>query len=389
METIYKMIYDVAIIGSGPSGASAALHSAQKGLKTIIIEKEVLPRYKTCGGGFVFRGRKSMPFDISSVVEREFKAVDIKFGSQNKTFRTERKSPIVSMVMRDAFDHLIVKVAQENGVELLQGEALCEIELGEVATLTTTQKKVRSRFVIAADGALSKTAKLAGWEETRMMCPALEYEVEVEDAVFDRLSTSARFDIDAVPRGYAWCFPKENHLSIGVGHFMKIKKTPDLKKCYQTYLKKLGISAVKNSSVHGFIIPTSPRQDGFVKKNVFLIGDAAGFADPLTAEGISNAIYSGNLAAEAISKSNMDLELAADNYYNLLRQKLMPELNSGVELARLFYTQKNIRNLMLNRFGQQLAEAMTSVFMGERSYPFDVKRTIKNKLGKAFSIQAK
>ena len=380
METIYKMIYDVAIIGSGPSGASAALHSAQKGLKTIIIEKEVLPRYKTCGGGFVFRGRKSMPFDISSVVEREFKAVDIKFGSQNKTFRTERKSPIVSMVMRDAFDHLIVKVAQENGVELLQGEALCEIELGEVATLTTTQKKVRSRFVIAADGALSKTAKLAGWEETRMICPALEYEVEVEDAVFDRLSTSARFDIDAVPSGYAWCFPKRQHLSIGVGHFMKRKKTPDLKTFYQSYLKKIGITAVKKSSAHGFIIPTSPRQDGFVKKNVFLIGDAAGFADPLTAEGISNAIYSGNLAAEAISKSKMDLELAADNYYNLLQQKLMPELKTSQQLAGLFYKNQMLRNRLLEFYGQQAVEYLTGIFMGEKSYPIDFVAKVRKKI---------
>ncbi|NBC57804.1 MAG: FAD-dependent oxidoreductase, partial [Bacteroidetes bacterium] len=65
------MIYDVAVIGSGPSGASAAFHAAKLGLKTIIIEKEILPRYKTCGGGFVFRGRKHMPFDISKVVEKE------------------------------------------------------------------------------------------------------------------------------------------------------------------------------------------------------------------------------------------------------------------------------------------------------------------------------
>jgi len=64
--------FDVAIVGSGPSGASAAFHLAKKGISTVIIEKENLPRYKTCGGGFVYRGRKNMPFDISSVIEREF-----------------------------------------------------------------------------------------------------------------------------------------------------------------------------------------------------------------------------------------------------------------------------------------------------------------------------
>ena len=48
--------YDVAIIGSGPSGASTAFHLAKNGISTVLIEKETLPRYKTCGGGFVYRG---------------------------------------------------------------------------------------------------------------------------------------------------------------------------------------------------------------------------------------------------------------------------------------------------------------------------------------------
>ena len=377
------MIYDVAIIGGGPSGASAALCSAQKGLKTIIIEKEELPRYKTCGGGFVFRGRKEMPFDISSVVEREFNAVDIILGSKKRSFRTERKSPIVTMIMRDSFDHLMVKKARENDVELLQGEALQKIEPGEIATLTTDREQIRCRFIIAADGALSKTAKLAGWKESRMMCPALEYEIELNDDDLERLSTTARFDINAVPFGYGWSFPKKDHLSIGVGNFSKNKKKPNLKKYFQAYLNTLAIKDIKNSTSHGFIIPISPRKDGFVKKNVFLIGDAAGFADPLTAEGISNAIYSGKLAAHAIAESNMNLEKARVNYDEKLNDKLIPELRTGVEMSKIFYERIKIRDFLLNFYGQRLAEVMTDVFMGNRSYPHDYKRKIREKVGKS------
>ena len=377
------MIYDVAIVGGGPSGASAALHSAQKGLKTIIIEKEVLPRYKTCGGGFVFRGRKEMPFDISSVVEREFNAVDIILGSKKRSFRTERASPIVTMIMRDSFDHLIVRKARENGVELLQGEAIQEIELGETATLTTDHEQIKSRFVIAADGALSKTAKLAGWKESRMMCPALEYEIELYDDDLERLSTTTRFDINAVPFGYGWSFPKKHHLSIGVGNFSKSKKKPNLKKYFQAYLNTLEIKHIKNSTSHGFIIPISPRKDGFVKKNVLLIGDAAGFADPLTAEGISNAIYSGKLAAQAIADSDMNLEKAKINYDDKLNDKLIPELRSGVEMSKIFYERIKIRDFLLNFYGQRLAEIMTDVFMGNRTYPHDYKKKIREKVGRS------
>jgi len=377
------MTFDVAVIGSGPSGASAAFHAAKQGLKTIIIEKETLPRYKTCGGGFVFRGRKDMPFDISDVVEREFNSVDIVFGAKNLEFKTDRTSPIVTMIMRDAFDHLIVKKAQEHGVELLQGEALKDIQLGDTAVLTTTSKTIHSKFVIAADGALSPTAKLAGWMETRMMCPALEYEIEVSDDDFKRLSSSARFDIDAVPLGYGWCFPKKNHLSVGVGNFMKNKKNPQLKRYYQDYLNIIGIKKVLKSSAHGFIIPITPRSDGFVKQNVFLIGDAAGFADPVTAEGISNAIYSGKICAQAIAESNLDLNQAMINYNSMLNEKLLPELSTGVKLAKLFYENRTLRNLMLKKFGQHLADAMTDVFMGERTYPHDFKKSIRRRLKKA------
>ena len=107
--------FDVAIIGSGPSGASTAFTLAKKGISSVIIEKETLPRYKTCGGGFVYRGRKELPFDISSVVEREFNTVDVYFGSKLH-YKTHRDKPIITMIMRDAFDNLIVDKAKELGL---------------------------------------------------------------------------------------------------------------------------------------------------------------------------------------------------------------------------------------------------------------------------------
>jgi geranylgeranyl reductase family protein len=378
------MIYDVAVIGSGPSGASTAFHAARLGLKTIIIEKETLPRYKTCGGGFVFRGRKHMPFDISEVIESEFDSVDIVFADKNLKFKTKRQDPIITMIMRDSFDHLIVKKAQEYGVDLLQGETLKEVIPGEVAKLKTTNEILNARFVIAADGALSPTAKLAGWHaETRMMCPALEYELEVSDEEFEKHKHSARFDIDAAPLGYGWSFPKKNHLSVGVGNFMKTKKNPKLREYYYKYLEFLDIKNIISSEAHGFIIPISPRTDGFVKQNVFLMGDAAGFADPVTAEGISNAIYSGKLCAKAIAESDLDLHKAEQLYIEKLETKMLPELRTGVKLSKLFYENKTLRNLMLKKFGQHLADAMTDVFMGDRTYPYDYKKSIARRMKRA------
>lgn len=371
--------YDVAIIGSGPSGASTAFHLAKKGISTVIIEKETLPRYKTCGGGFVFRGRKDLPFDITDVVEKEFHTVDIYLGDKLH-FKTTREEPTISMIMRDSFDNLITEKAKEFGATLLENHKLKGLSFNDdVITLETSQGNFTANFIIAADGALSPTAKMAGWkEDTRKLIPALEYEVEVSTEDFERLSKEVRFDIDAIPYGYAWSFPKKNHLSIGVASARRTKI--NLKKFYQEYMETLGITNVINESQHGFQIPVSPRTDGFVKNNVFLIGDAAGFADPITAEGISNAIYSGKLAAEAIIESNKNSELAEKLYLDKIGETLLPELNTGLWLSKWFYEQKTIRNLLLKKFGQRFSEAMADVFHGKRSYPKDIKATIKQKI---------
>ncbi|MCH2033459.1 MAG: geranylgeranyl reductase family protein [Tenacibaculum sp.] len=371
--------FDVAVIGSGPSGASTAFHLAKKGISTVLIEKEKLPRYKTCGGGFVYRGRRNLPFDISSVVEREFHTVDIFLGN-TLHFKTEREDPTITMIMRDSFDNLIVEEAKKQGITLLEENKLTDITFdGDNAILTTDKTQLTAKFVVAADGALSPTAKMAGWtEETRKLIPALEYEIEVPEEDFNRLKDQVRFDIDAIPYGYAWNFPKKNHLSVGVASTKKARI--NLKKYYQEYLETIGIKTILKESQHGFQIPIAPRTDGFIKNNVFLIGDAAGFADPITAEGISNAIYSGVLVAEAISESDLSLQKATELYNNKLNEKLIPEIKTGLWLAKWFYEQKTIRNVMLKKYGQRFSDAMADVFHGDRSYPTDIKQAITKKI---------
>jgi geranylgeranyl reductase family protein len=320
-----------------------------------------------------------LPFDIAEVVEREFHTVDIFLGDKLH-FKTYREDPSITMIMRDAFDKLMTDKAKEQGAVLLENHKLQSLAFEDnLIRLFTSQGTLTSHFIIAADGALSHTAKMAGWvEDTRTLIPALEYEVEVSEEDFERLSKEVRFDINAIPYGYAWNFPKKNHLSIGVvsGRGGKI----NLKKYYQDYMETLGITEVISEEQHGYQIPITPRTDGFVKNNVFLIGDAAGFADPITAEGISNAIYSGKLAAEAIIETDKHQEKAAELYITKLEADLLPELKTGVWLSKWFYEQKTIRNLLAKKYGQRISEEMINVFHGKRTYPKDVKQKLKQKI---------
>ena len=372
--------FDVAIIGSGPSGASTAFYLGKQGISTVIIEKETLPRYKTCGGGFVNRGRKDMPFEINEVIESEFFTVDSYFNDGKIYYQSSKEKPIITMIMRDAFDNLIVEKAKEFGVTLLENHTLKSIDFKDnKSILHTSEGEITANFIIAADGVLSQTAKMAGWkEDTRKLIPALEYEVEVSEEDFKRLSTSVRFDIDAVPYGYAWSFPKKNHLSLGVLTTKKGKI--NLKEYYRKYLKTLGINEVIKEDAHGFKIPIAPRTDGFVKNNVFLIGDAAGFAEPITAEGISNAILSGKYVAEALIESKLEKSLAEKLYIEKLNIKMLPELNSGATLSKFFYNNNPVRNYILKKYGQHFSDLMVDILHGDKPFPTNVSEKLKAKI---------
>lgn len=374
--------YEVAIIGSGPSGAFAAYNLAKCGISTVIIDKESLPRYKICGGGLVYRGRKMLDFEIDEILEGEFNKVDIFVKDKEVHFSPERNKPVISMVMRDRFDFLLVKKAQELGAHLLQNSEVKSIENG-IVKFSNAEHEVEAKFIIIADGALSPVAKMAGFHDDRLLIPAIEYEIEVPDEDFNKLSSSVRFDIDAVPFGYGWCFPKNNHLSVGVG-VLKTKAKIKLKDYCNTYMKDLGIKTIIAESSHGFVIPVTPRTN-LVKDNCFVIGDAAGFADPIVAEGISNALLSGKIIADAIAESHSDIEKTKMLYLEKVNEKLIPELKIGMKLAKFFYENTTIRNLFVKKLGPLAAERLTEVFLGNATYPSDYKKKLQEKLKMSFS----
>jgi flavin-dependent dehydrogenase len=111
-----------------------------------------------------------------------------------------------------------------------------------------------------------------------------------------------------------------------------------------------------------------------------VIGDAAGFADPIVAEGISNALLSGKIIAEALSEGNLDLEKTKEKYIEKVNEKLILELKIGIKLAKFFYENTTIRNLFVKKFGVLAAERLTDVFLGKSTYPSDYKKKLQEKL---------
>ena len=293
--------FDVIIVGAGPSGAMAAYELAFAGYKVGILEKESFPRYKTCGGGVVFRARKNIPFDIGQIVEREF--FHALFRVNGKEYCIQREIPIISMVMRAQFDELLIQKAIEKGAILIDSLPADGFIPGNFNQIKTKKGNFRAQYFIAADGVYSPMGKWAGIPDHRFLIPALECEVYIDPVELKNYVSQVIFDVDIIEQGYGWIFPKKDHLSIGVASFKRGKL--NLLDIYRKFLKKWEITGIAEEFRHGYQIPVSPR--GYYSKgNIFLVGDAAGLADPIVAEGISNAIQSGKLAAKAIIQDDCD-----------------------------------------------------------------------------------
>ncbi len=361
--------YNVAIVGSGPAGASAAYVLASQGVRTVVIEKERLPRYKVCGGGVVRRALDALPVDIRQIIEREFPSVKIGFLDADLYFSPSRSRSIVAMIMRDKFDHLLVRAAQERSAEIIPE---CKVEevswRRDAVELTTSKGTIAAQFVIAADGAASVIARRAGWKDHRVLAPALEYEITVPPELQDILSQAMRFDFGFVPRGYGWVFPKREHLSIGIGALSPRGGPLGLKRMLEQYLKFLGIDQMSRMERHGYVIPVIPRPGPLVRNRVVLVGDAAGLADPVTGEGITHAIVSGQAAAKAIIEGEFSNDRVRQSYHAAINTVILRELRAARLLASMLYGSVGFRNFMFSRHGHSFAENVTDVFMGERTY---------------------
>ena len=363
----------MAVVGAGPGGSAAALALSRGGLRTVILEKAVPPRDKTCGGGLLGRTLELLPLDVRAVVERECFSAELHHHAPALGFTTQRARPVVSMVMRDRFDHLLTAAAQEAGTVLLAGAPVVSVAVrAEGVELQTKAGAVTARFVIAADGAGSVVARQCGLPELRRVIPALECEVTVAPAQFERFRHAARFDFGLTPYGYAWVFPKAGHLSIGV--LTTRRGSCNLNTEYTRYLAHLGLTGPLREQRHGYIIPLRPRDGMFSAPRVLLTGDAAGLADPLLAEGISAAIRSGQLAAQAILENHLDDRATRRAYRAHLRATLLPELRLARLFARLIYDFPRARIWLLARHGQRLSELLTRVVMGETNYRATLRR---------------
>lgn len=357
--------YDVIVVGAGPAGATLAYELAKKQIGVLVLEKEKLPRYKCCAGGLTSKTVKLLDFDISDVVEDVIHMLSFAFDLGSPYLR-QHSQPLIYTVMRDAFDHLLVKKAQERGAMLIDGQKVTQVRMNADRVEVSTPGSVfRSRLVVGADGAPSTVARELGMERNIEYLVAVESETLVAEEELKKWRSQVRADLGCVPRGYAWVFPKRNHLSIGVGCLTARAKHLD--RPLQKFLDSLGIGNYTVTRSGSHLVPTCTKGRLVCQDKALLLGDAAGLADPLTGEGIYHAILSAQLAAPVIVDALGHRGTRLEEYQEVVDEGIMSELRIARTLSRFFVRFPHLAFRMLSQ-SEGAWRTGCQLMLGETTY---------------------
>lgn len=359
--------YDVIVIGLGPGGSAAARQLALKGHRVLGLEKFKMPRTKPCGGCLSAKIQTILDEDLESLAEEVITKVILTFHGEGE-IKVVSRDPIAYMVSRERFDYHLYKKANAAGAEVHDDEPVTGIEVLDDAYIVRTERgRYRSYFLIGADGVNGMTSRLLGYGPRRNIAVALESEVKVEPRSFNELNNTVRLDVGAIPYGYGWIFPKQDHWSLGVGSVKELAKHP--KEFYSVFLEEQGVDdIVLEEQRRGYRIPLFASSKSLLTEGrSLLVGDAGALVDPFLGEGIYYAIRSGQIASEIIHTA---IELGKPElspYQQRVAHELFPEFEAAHKIAQFGYRFPRLA-FALFKFKPTAGEAFMQVLKGALSY---------------------
>ena len=289
-----ELDYDVVVVGAGPAGSVTARECVKAGIKTLLVDKEKFPRPKVCGGGVTSKAYSLLGGLPDDVVEASCTRFFLRHGDHY--YRKEFDKPCVYTTNRSVLDDYLAGLAVMAGAEF-RDESLAEDfkRIPGGLKISVGGGAVSTRMLVGADGVNSRVSCFMGNRQgdTRHI---LSCEVDVPKDKYRGVGDTLEFHLDLPRYGYSWVFPKKDHYNVGVGGLLG--RCGDLNKALELFLSRL--QAGYGYEPRFGLIPFGEFREKIVADNILLAGDAAGFAEPLTGEGIFFAVKSGMLAAETI-----------------------------------------------------------------------------------------
>jgi geranylgeranyl reductase family protein len=362
--------WDVAVIGGGPAGLSAAHAAAAAGARTIILERAEHPRYKTCGGGLIGASLDAVR-DLPAVPARDeiYSATFTMHGGHE--FTRHGTQPLLKMVMREEFDAALLQRALAAGAEIRQKTLVRGItddgmtsaggtgDRGQATIRLHDGSSVTASVVIGADGSGGISARHVGVTFSQVDL-GLELEIEIPEALQGEWRGRLLLDWGEIPASYGWVFPKGDRLTVGViaarrgasetsgaangarggaGGVPEGARQGDATRQYlREFVERLGLASYVAVRDSGHLTRCRTDDSPLRKGRVIVAGDAAGLLEPWTREGISFALRSGALAGKIAAKARVadSPSDALDEYAGAIDRGLAAEMRASRVLLNAF-----------------------------------------------------
>lgn len=355
---------DILIVGAGPAGTAAAIEATRRGCSVVVVDKARFPRDKCCGDGLTaaaLRRLERLGLDRSTVpswIDVDEVVVRSPSGRTVSLPLPAGRGAYAAVCRRRELDSALVDLARSSGATVLEGYELEDVtQSADGVEALVNGITFQANYLIAADGMWSPTRKLLGlgrreyrgeWHAFR------QYFGDVSERAASELMVW--FEPDLLP-GYAWSFPLgDGSANVGFGIQRGHRfSTQDMKTLWPALLERehvadfLGPSAKPEAPHRAWPIPANLGDGPLTVGRVLFVGDAATATDPMTGEGIGQALETGTDAVVAITAAGTSDPAAASDLY---RRRLERGMVRDHGLARGL-------SALLAR--QQLAELALSV----------------------------
>lgn len=323
--------WDVIVVGAGPAGCAAAWDLAAAGRSVLLLDRADFPRHKPCAGGLTRKSLRALRYSAAPVTRVSVSTIVVE-KRQGEATALSSRNPVCAMTVRRELDEFCLRQTLAVGAHFVRIGFIDAIEADPDGVMVRTSgRDFRGRFLVGADGVHSRVRQLLFGDRPSWFRRGLAIEADLHPAGSNQ--SDLIFDFAPIRQGYGWVFPKGDHLNVGLYTEAPDEKLDRARLRAWIHARFPGADAVHITGQYlGFGADKSHPAQG----RVFLVGDAGGFADPLTGEGIYGAIASGQAAAAAID-SEWRGRAPAHPVFLQATESLRRDLRLSASGARWFY----------------------------------------------------
>jgi geranylgeranyl reductase family protein len=304
------MGYDVAIIGAGPAGSTAAAKLAAAGVRVALVDQAVFPRDKTCGDGVSGKGLAILTrLGLSTWIEQFLRPRELRLRGPDGESLDGRAidgdaTCYGRLIPRRLLDDKLVRVATGAGAELVENTRVETIETSNGSLrLVTSDSGLEARLAILCDGSHAWVTRRLGLARGRPELFAVRQYLKGDTGPTGRMEI--HFIRPLLPH-YGWLFPMgEGRINAGI-----VARAAKALRCRANAREMLACFLADPAVTGGRLVQAEPAGPvrGYPLRarfgatqthtaHILVAGDAAGLVNPLSGEGIAPAMESGELAA--------------------------------------------------------------------------------------------